>query len=120
MLSYFDLNNHIHREESSIKTFGVLSKGVTLDEKTLISATQQILMYLLFICRRAVEQSHKSIPKRGKRGFKFKCGRVNYFRRDRFGSRSKGLRTSARISQGVAVASDFLVFPNRRFLECNY
>lgn len=46
MLSYFDLNNHIHREEGSVKTFGVLSKGVTLDEKMLVSAAQQVLMYL--------------------------------------------------------------------------
>lgn len=46
MLSYFDLNNRIHREEGSVKALEVLSKGMKLDEKKLISAGQQILMYL--------------------------------------------------------------------------
>lgn len=46
MLSYFDLNNRIHREEGSVKAFEVLSKGMKLDEKKLISAGQQVLMYL--------------------------------------------------------------------------
>jgi len=44
-LKYFDLNNRVHREEYSAKTFGTLSKGMALDEKALLSAAQQVLMY---------------------------------------------------------------------------
>lgn len=62
-LKYFDLNNRIHREEDSTKTFGTLSKGMALGEKTLMSAVQQVLMYLgLFagvLMSKAIEQFQK-------------------------------------------------------------
>lgn len=63
MLSYFDLNNRIHREEGSVKALEVLSKGMKLDEKKLISAGQQVLMYVFLfagvLLSKAINQFQK-------------------------------------------------------------
>ena len=62
-LKYFDLNNHIYREEGITKSFEILSQKTALDEKTLISAAKQVLMYIFLfagvVLSKAINQFQK-------------------------------------------------------------